>query len=314
MQDTQAKKHLLDPKTLFALFGYMGCSSLMLICNKLAVHYLPAPSLVLFGQLFCSAFAVKAAGMAGVIEVDDLEWNKVKSFSLVACAFLAAIFTNMKTLQYANVETFIVFRASTPLIISVLDYLFLGRELPSTKSSLCLVTILCGAFFYMYTDAGFEVTGYMWVCIWYCIFCFDQVYIKYAVDTVKMKTNWGRVYYTNLIACFPLIVIFLVTREDQTVMDFTWTPAAMIALSVSCALGVAMSYFAFLARSLVSATYFSVIGNCCKIITIFINYFMWDHHANMYGLIALSVCLGAAYYYEQAPKRAVVDRTKAGIV
>ncbi len=25
----------------------------------------------------------------------------------------------------------------------------------------------------------------------YCIFCFDQIYIKYVVDNVKMQSNWG---------------------------------------------------------------------------------------------------------------------------
>ena len=86
-------------------------------------------------------------------------------------AFLACIFANIKTLQYCNVETFIVFRASTPVVIGaalaltltlaaplcrlhlhgharpippslltlllatgVADWLFLGRELPNARS------------------------------------------------------------------------------------------------------------------------------------------------------------------------------------
>ena len=61
-----------------------------------------------------------------------------QSFFWVSVAFLACIFTNIKTLQYANVETFIVFRASTPCAVSICDYLFLGRELPSAKSSASL--------------------------------------------------------------------------------------------------------------------------------------------------------------------------------
>lgn len=93
----------------------------------------------------------------------------------VACAFLGAIFTNIKTLQYANVETFIVFRASTPIIVSVCDYLFLGRELPSARSWLSLLGLVIGAFVYVITDSSFHVTGYYWVCVWYCVFCFDQV-------------------------------------------------------------------------------------------------------------------------------------------
>ena len=109
----------LSPATVFACLGYMTCSSLMLIMNKLTVHFLPAPSFVLLGQLAMSAGAVWLAGKMGYIEVDALEIGKVKKFCFVAFAFLAAIYTNMKTLQYCNVETFIVFRASTPLLISL---------------------------------------------------------------------------------------------------------------------------------------------------------------------------------------------------
>ena len=181
----------MSPKTVFACLGYMTCSSLMLIMNKLAVHFLPAPSFVLLGQLVMSAVAVWVVGQMGYIKVDKLEKHKMIAFSFVAVAFLAAIYTNIKTLQYANVETFIVFRASTPILISLCDYWFLGRELPSAKSWATLLLLLLGAILYVSTDAGFHVTGYFWVCVWYCIFTFDQIYIKHAVDTVKMESNWG---------------------------------------------------------------------------------------------------------------------------
>merc|ERR1711871_1296903 len=104
--------------------------SLMLIGNKLAVYFVPAPSFILWSQLAVSAFAVWILGVMGFIKVDSLVWHKVKAFGPVALVFVGTIFANMKTLQYANVETFIVFRASTPIAISICDYLFLGRELP----------------------------------------------------------------------------------------------------------------------------------------------------------------------------------------
>jgi len=260
-----------------------------------------------------SAFAVWVAGTLGYIKVDPLVTHKVVAFSFVAVAFLAAIYSNIKILQYANVETFIVFRASTPLLISVADYLFLGRELPSLKSWATLVILVAGVLFYVYTDSEFHVTGYMWVGIWYVIFTFDQIYIKHAVTTVKMESNWGRVFYTNFLACFPLFCVGATTGEYNTMSTFVWTWEAAVAFLVSCLLGVAMSYFAFLARTAVSATYFSVIGNVCKIITIFINYFMWDHHASPVGLLCLLVCLGAAYFYEQAPLRKEHQKVVAGV-
>ena len=251
--------------TAFAVVGYGACSSLMLVMNKVCVHLLPAPSFVLLAQFFCSWFAVKACGMCGCIVVDQLEWGKLKAFLPISLAFLAAVFANIKTLQFANVETFIVFRASTPLTIAICEYLFLGRELPNGRSFVCLVTLLLAATGYVLTDAHFVVHGYIWVAVWYVIFCFDQLYIKHAVDNVHVESNWGRVFYTNLWACF-LAPFPGILNEPEVLRNFVWSPASMSALGVSCLLGVAMSYFAFLCRAQVSATYFTVIGNVCKVL------------------------------------------------
>jgi len=285
-------------QTLFAALGYMMCSSLMLVVNKVAVHFLQAPNFVLLAQLFVSAAAVWILGLLGFIKVDRLEWRKVRGFMGVASIFCLTIFTNMKTLQYANVETFMVFRFSTPLAISICDYLFLGRELPSKRSWVCLLTLLLGAVGYVKFDKDFVVTGYMWVGIWYVVFCLDQVYIKHVVDSVKMESNWGRVYYSNLLPCLPLAMGYYAEHEE-----LTFTQASTGALLLSCALGVGMSYFAFLARSLVSATYFTIIGNVCKILTIIINVSIWDKHASPVGIACLLLCLVGTYFYEQAPLR-----------
>ena len=50
-----------------------------------------------------------------------------------------------------------VFRASTPLVVSLCDYLFLGRTLPEMRSWLALIGLLAGATGYVYTDSGVEV-------------------------------------------------------------------------------------------------------------------------------------------------------------
>lgn len=133
---------------------------------------------VLFFQLLTSALSVLAFSQLGLVTADALEWKKVKPFALVVVAFLGALFTNVKTLQYANVETFVVFRSSTPLLIACLDYFFLGRELPNMRSWCALVAILIGAMLYVHTDSNFEVRAYSWVFAWIIVFAFDQTYIK----------------------------------------------------------------------------------------------------------------------------------------
>jgi len=179
----------------------------------------------------------------------------------------------------------------------------MGRELPTMRSLFAMLALVGGAFVYVLTDAHFVVHGYVWVAIWYCIFCFDQLYIKHAVDNVKMRSNWGRVFYTNLWASLMLLVM-TVTLEPQVLSSMDWTYKPIAALIVSCLAGVAMSYFAFLCRAAVSATSFTVVGNVCKILTVLINISIWDKHASPIGLGALLLCLVAAAAYQQSPKRA----------
>ena len=294
----------------FAVAGYATCSSLMLVVNKVTVYHMPSPSFVLFAQVATSAIAVWVAGVLGLCPVDALELGKVKSFFPVALAFLGAIFTNIKTLQYANVETFIVFRASTPIIVSIADYMFLGRELPSMRSWMSLMGLVVGAAGYVMTDDAYHVSGYFWVCIWYCVFCFDQIYIKHAVDSVKMQSNWGRVFYTNFLAALLLLVKGIIEPNDfPNLYEFNYASGA--ALAISCALGVGMSYFAFLCRKVVSASSFTVLGNCCKIVTVLINLTIWEQHAGPTGITCLVFCLGCAYFYKQAPKRSDVKRRES---
>jgi len=262
-------------------------------------------------QFFSSWVVVKLCGLCGLITVDALTWDKLRAFFFVSAAFLACVFANIKTLQYANVETFIVFRASTPLLISFADYVFLGRELPGCRSACCLL-VLCGAAVaYVLSDSHFVVPGYVWVGVWYLVFCFDQLYIKHVVDTTPVESNWGRVFYTNLWASIVSAGLVLAT-EPHALQHMRWEATNVAALTVSCALSVGISYFAFLCRAAVSATCFTIIGNACKVITVLVNILIWDKHATPAGLVCLSICLVVAALYQQAPLRSTSGGSPGG--
>jgi len=288
--------------TSFAVGGYMLCSACLLISNKVAVHLLEAPSFIIFSQLIGTVLVVKAAKMLGYIQCDALEKKKAMAFLPVALIFVMTIFLNMKSLQYANVETFMIFRFSTPICIAVADYSFLGRQLPSSQSWISLFVLLLGSVGYGLSDSFFEVEGYAFCAIWYVMFCLDQIYLKHITNTVKMESNWGRVYYCNLLAALPLFVpFFLNSSEIVAVQNMSFN--GFLALMISVLLGAAMSYFAWMARSLLAATSFTIVGNVCKILTIAINVMIWDKHASITGVGFLLACLGAAYFYKQAPMR-----------
>ena len=135
---------LRNARVVFAIALYATCSSTMLVLNKLAVHHIQAPSFVMFCQMVTTAGAVYGASKVGWVEADAFEWGKMKAFFWVVATFAAMVITNMKILQYANVETFIVFRSSTPLLVAFLDFGFLGRCLPSARSYAALFFILLG--------------------------------------------------------------------------------------------------------------------------------------------------------------------------
>ena len=120
-----------------AIAAYSVCSGTLLLANKMAIEHLPRPSVVSFIQITSSAIACIIMKMVGV-KVDALEWDKLKAYSMYIVAFVSAIFANMQALQASNVETVIVFRACSPIAVSIVEYLFMGREIPSSRSILSL--------------------------------------------------------------------------------------------------------------------------------------------------------------------------------
>ncbi|KXZ48130.1 hypothetical protein GPECTOR_30g226 [Gonium pectorale] len=289
--------------TTLVILYYAFCSSTMLVINKVAIHQLPCPIFLLCIQLLTSAVIVWAGNHLGIVQADAVDWAKLRKFIWVVAGFLGTIFANIKVLQNANVETFITFRSSTPLVLSLCDYIFLGRALPTARSWASLVLLLAGSAGYVLVDSSFKVHAYYWLMLWYAFFTFDTVYVKHMCDTVKM-TNWSRVYYTNAIALVPLLFALPLTGEHHKLATVAWTPGLLGPVILSCLMGVCMSHSAYLLRDTVSATLFTIVGILCKIITVVINVLIWDKHATPTGIAFLLVCVLAGTFYEQSPKRA----------
>lgn len=297
--DTELEKTPSVYSTFFAVVGYMLSSALLLLINKITIHELPLPCFVLFTQLFSSALVTRILGVLDVIEVEPLRVSKIRRFWLVPVAFMLTIYSNVKILQHANVETFIVFRASTPILLSILEPWFLGRALPDRKSTASLLVLLAGAVAYVVFEHGqLSSDSIFWVICWYSLFCFDQLFIKHVVDTVEMST-WTRVYYTNALPVIPLFFVFLASGEyEQLVAKPFITPW----LLASWVFGTSISFFGFLTREALSATSFTLVGNTCKVLTVLSNLLFWDRHAGVGGVGSLLICLLAAYVYKPAEK------------
>eukprot|EP00127_Corallochytrium_limacisporum_P007515 Clim_evm37s253 gene=Clim_evmTU37s253 len=296
-----------------AIAFYAFCSSTLLVLNKLAVFHAKSSSFVIITQLVASAVVVKILQRTNGLKVDALEEQKVKSFIPIALVFAVALYTNVKTLEYANVETVIVFRSLTPLAVSVGDYFFLNRELPSYQSFGAMAAIVIGASIYVMTDDGFEVTAYSWAVLYLGIIVFEMLYVKHVMNTVEM-TTWGRVYYNNLLSIPPVFLFGVVMNEFQKLAEVEFDQMTIIALGLAMLAGVGMSYAGFNLRAMVSATSFTLVGVLCKLATILINVTIWDQHANGTGIFALIVCVLAGTLYRQAPLRKEAPENLPGYV
>ena len=207
-------QHLEDTSTSYsvslAIVGYSLCSSSLLLMNKLSLQYIHVPSVLSLIQIVSATVFVFTIKYVFKQEVDGFEYDKVKAYSLYIFAFVSCIYCNMKALEASNVETVIVFRACTPICVSVIDYMFMGREWPSTKSQMSLLLVAFGAGMYCMTDSQFAMNGmqaYTWVSLYLVLIVFEMTYGKSLTSNVKMDSVWGPVLYCNALSIVPMFLL-----------------------------------------------------------------------------------------------------------
>lgn len=84
-----------------------------------------------------------------------------------------------------------------------------------------------------------------------------------------LKSMWGPVLYTNTISVPLMLAVALATGEPARLLQMPAWPAGTVALLLlSCVLGLAISYFGFVARRAVTATCFTVVGVLNKLLTV----------------------------------------------
>ncbi|GAX26224.1 hypothetical protein FisN_16Lh051 [Fistulifera solaris] len=301
-----------------SVLAYSACSGTLVLLNKLILHRLPYPSLVVSFQLVVAVAFIYAANFAGRLQVDPLQWEYVVPYLYYIIAFSLGVYCNMKSLSLANVETVVVFRAMSPCLVAVLDVLFLGREYPSRRSWGALSLIVLGAIFYASFDTQFQTQGwsaYRWPTAYLLIICFEMCYGKKIIQSVDLKTKAGPVLYTNLLGLPPMLCFAAMGGEygqfasEGGVQQISFS--LMLLLFLGCVAGTGIGFSSWWCRDQVSATSFTLIGVLNKCLTILLNCLIWDQHAAPGGLLGLCLCLVGGSLYQQSPMRMKKERESA---
>ena len=158
MEVTVRQKVSMKPQTevVASVLAYSLCSGSLVLLNKLILHYLPYPSLVVCFQLAVTLLFIYSAKHCYGLPVDELQWRYITPYLYYIIAFAMGVYCNMRSLSISNVETVIVFRALSPCLVAFLDAIFLGREFPSVRSWVGLGTIVMGAYGYASFDEQFK--------------------------------------------------------------------------------------------------------------------------------------------------------------
>ncbi|CAI5517735.1 unnamed protein product [Closterium sp. Naga37s-1] len=295
--------NLGDLTALPLAVGYALCSSLLAIINKFAIGVFPYPSLLTSLQYLTCVVAVITSGQFKLLVHDPIRWDMIKKFIPAAFVFYMAIFTNTSLLRYANVDTFIIFRSSTPLLVAFADYLFRKQPWPGPYTLGALVVILVGAVGYVFTDSQYTVRAYTWAFAYLFTITFEMVYIKHIVTSLGLNT-WGFVLYNNFLSLLMAPVFWMITGEFRETIKAastaSWEFGIVFPVLLSCAFGLAISFFGFACRKAISATAFTVLGVTNKLLTVVINVMIWDKHASPFGVLCLFITIVGGVMYQQS--------------
>ncbi|KAG6437771.1 hypothetical protein SASPL_102699 [Salvia splendens] len=289
------------------VIGYALCSSLLSLINKLAITKFNYPGLLTALQYLTSAAGVWILGKLGFLHYDPFNLETAKKFLPAALVFYLAIFTNTNLLRHANVDSFIVFRSLTPLLVAITDTAFRRQPCPSKMTFLSLVIILGGAVGYVAADDGLTLTAYSWAFAYLVTITTEMVYIKHIVTNLGLNTR-GFVLYNNLLSLMIAPLFWVLTGEYADVFAALGPssgadllePVAFSAVSLSCVFGLLISFFGFAARKAISATAFTVTGVVNKFFTVAINVLIWDKHATPFGLVCLLLTIVGGVFYQQS--------------
>lgn len=287
--------------------GYFLASSLMLVANKAALRAFPFPAALSVVQYAASALAVQLLAALGAVDAEPLVWAQVRRFWTVTLVFCLTIFANMLVLQRTTVETVIVFRCTVPLVTSVADYACLGLALPSGRSWSALLTVLLGSSLFARATDAIDPATVAIGALYVFLLSFEMVYVKHVLNTVHMST-YTRVLYNNALSVGFGAVLVLMTGEPARLLDTSELSVAALAhgavlVSLSCALGLAISFFGFGFRSVVSATTFTVVGVMCKVVSVGVSLALFHNAWSARSMLGLLLCLCGGALYKQAPAR-----------
>lgn len=169
----------------YLVIGYALCSASMLLLNKWALIHFPVPATLTALQCGATALVVVVARATGALKVDPVSWTEVWNFLTVPALFALALYSSSQLLHYADAGLQILIRTTTPVAVCVADYLFMGYELPSLRSTVALFGLVGGAVFYFRVETQITPAAIFWGAFYFVSISVEMVWVKNILNQVR---------------------------------------------------------------------------------------------------------------------------------
>jgi GDP-mannose transporter len=296
-----------SPASMAVFVAYCIVSSTMLLFNKACMAVLSAPCTVTLLQVTVTTVLIGAAWCCSLVEIQTVDRALLSQYVIYALIFVLGINFTMRSLAITNVETVLLFRSCSPVLVSFIDTLWLGREMPSRRSFASMLCIVLGATWFaaseLQTDgSSLDVPGVCVNSMNLLLTATLMTWGKHVTDSSDVNLTTS-VFVCNLTSIVPMLALVVLEKEHL----FVWQNRRLseydvIVLGISCVIGTALIYLGWKMRTMMSATSFTVVGVLNKVLTIVLNGLYWPDHAMWWSTLGLLVSLGGGSFYQQAAR------------
>ena len=306
--DTNMQTKPVSSASIVVFVAYFLVSSTMLLFNKACMVVLPAPCTVTFLQVTGTTLLIAVAWCCSLVDIQAVTRAVLWQYVLYSVLFVLGINFTMRSLASTSVHTVLLFRSCSPLLVSLIDTLCLGREMPSRRSCASMLCIVLGATWFaaseLQTDtSSLDVPGVCVNTVNLLLTATLMTWGKHVTHNSDVNLTTS-VFICNLTSIVPILVLAVLEKEHLIIREHRWLSLyAVGVLGTSCVMGTALSYLGWQMRTIMSATSFTVVGVLNKVFTVILNLVLWPDDAVWSSTVGLMFSLVGGSFYQQSTMR-----------
>lgn len=244
---------------------YGGTSLLIIWANKTLLTRVDfsSPSALAASQMLVTTAVLAVLSGAGVVSIQAPSAAAVLSVFPLSALFLLDVLCSLSATKLLSLPMFAVLRRFSVPFTMILERAA-GQAQPSTAVTLCVWTMVAGAFIAAYDDLAFSLPGYVVIFVGDALTAARGVYLKHATQRAD-HTRASLLFYQSLISLALMLPALIAGGQASAALaelqSFSATDRVLFGLASS--LGLVLNYAIVVCTQVNSALTTTIVG-CIK--------------------------------------------------